>query len=103
MIKKIWEFIKKVGTWVIYSSKNVNELSLTIKGLLYAIIPVVLLVLNAYKIQVDNVYLTTIIDQIIAIIIIVGGAITAVATSWGALRKLYTTATGTNAVVNSFK
>lgn len=103
MLNKIWEVIKKIGAWLLFSSVNIDKISLMVKSLLYALIPVALLVFGAYKIQVDSAYLSAIIDQIIGVIIVCGLAITAVSGAWGALRKIFTTATGTNAVVNSFK
>lgn len=103
MFKKIFEVLKKVGAWLVFSSANADKISLTLKSILYALIPVALLVLGAYKIQVDSAYLSAIIDQIIGVIIVCGLAVTAISGAWGALRKIYTTATGTNAVVNSFK
>jgi hypothetical protein len=94
---------KKIIAWLVFSSANADKISLTIKSMLYALIPVALLVLGAYKIQVESAYLSAIIDQIIAVIIVVGGTVTAITAAWGALRKIFTTATGTNAVINSFK
>lgn len=103
MFKKIFEVSKKIIAWLVFSSANVEKISLTIKSLLYALIPFTLLILDAYKIKVDNAYITAIIDQIVAVIIVFGGAVTAISAAFGALRKLYTTAKGTNDVVNSFK
>lgn len=103
MLKKIFEVSKKVIAWLVFSSANIEKISLTIKSLLYALIPATLLALGAYKIKIDSVYLTAIIDQIIGVIIIFGTMITAISAGFGALRKIYTTATGTNAVLNSFK
>lgn len=103
MFIKIFEVLKKIVAWLVFSSTNIEKISLTVKSLLYALIPVALLVLGAYKIKVDNAYLSAIIDQIVGVIIVCGGAVSAIAAAFGALRKIYTTAVGTNVVVNSFR
>lgn len=102
-MKKIIEFLKVVWKWLVFSSANAEKISLTVKSILYALIPFILIITQAYRIQIDNAYLTAVIDQIIAIIIIFGGMVTAISAGFGALRKIYTTFTGTNAVVKSLR
>ena len=102
MFKKILEVLKKIGKWLVFSSSNADKISLTVKGILYALIPAYVLFMGLYDIQTDSAKLSAVIDQIGGIVIVFGGMITAIMAGYGALRKIFTTATGTNAVINSF-
>ena len=92
-------FIKKVWEWLAYSSTNAEQISLTFKGIATTLIPVILLVSQAYNLTLDNEYLETVITGIASLIITIGGFIGVFITTIGALRKIILTITKKNEVV----
>lgn len=92
ILKKAWE-------WLVKSSANASKLSLTVKAVLYGIIPATIYFLGLVDVQVGSETLTEIVNIIAELIVVAGGAITAIAAVWGVIRKLFTTAVGTNDVV----
>lgn len=102
-LKKILNVIVGIWKWLVYSSANAGKISLTIKSLLLSLIPVILMVTKMYNVSIDNAALASFIDQVSAIIIVIGGAITAISACFGALRKIYTTVTGSNDVINTLR
>lgn len=101
--KKVWFIVTVIWKWLVYSSTNADKISLTIKSTFLALIPAIMIVAGLYNIKLDNSILTSFIDEVSAIIIVVGGAITVISGCFGALRKIYTTAVGSNAVINSYR
>lgn len=91
MLKKIWN-------WVIYSSANAEEISLTVKGVLLGIVPAVIILGNLAHVTFTSDQLTHIIDGIVAAIGAIGLIVSAIMTLYGLLRKLATTSLGTNEV-----
>lgn len=94
---------KKVWYWLVKSSADATQKSLTVKAFLTGLIPGILFFANVMHLQLDNVVLTQIIDGIAQVIVYVGGAITAVAFVIGLIRKVWTTLRGTNDVVTSWR
>lgn len=91
--------LKKAWDWLVKSSADANKTSLTVKAFLYGVIPAVVYFLGLTGIQVGSETLTEIVNIIAELIVVAGGAITAIAAVWGVIRKLFTTAVGTNDVV----
>jgi len=96
-------FIKKVWSWLKYSSVNADSISMTFRGIATLIVPIVLYVANIYKLNIDNGTVTAVVDSISTTIIVVGGFIGAAITVVGSLRKIWTSVNGTNEVIASFK
>jgi len=69
------------------SSVDPNKIALTVKGVLVAIVPVILFALKAGGIEIGEGDIQSLIDSITAAIIAVGGAISAVMLVWGGIRK----------------
>lgn len=89
--------------WVILSSANARAVSLTIRGILIGLIPTAIYFLGLANIQFENQALTLLADQVAEFLFQVGTAITLIVTATGIIRKLATTATGTNEVVQAWK
>jgi hypothetical protein len=96
MIKKIWYWLK-------YSSTNAENISLTFRGIATMIVPILLYAANVYKWNIDNGTATTVVDGISSAIIVIGGGRGALITTIGALRKIWTSITGTNEVIAGFR
>lgn len=94
MLKKIWN-------WLVKSSVNAQRISLTVKGILIGIIPVVMTIAHLANIKVESADLTTLIDAMANLIIVLGSLVSIIAMIWGVIRKIFTTFNGTNAVLNS--
>lgn len=71
------------------SSKNPQELSLMIKGVLTASMPLAGVVLKATGHEIDNETLKDIIEKVGDVVIAFGSAVSAVMIVWGALRKTW--------------
>lgn len=93
--------IKKIWKWVVLSSADANKLSLTVKGVLMSILPVLLYLMPIFNIQTSHDTLATVINDIGTFIVVFGGAISAGVTAYGLLRKIGTTLTGNNDVINN--
>lgn len=96
-------FLKKVWYWLKYSSTNAAEISTTFKGMATLIAPVILLVLKAYKPDIDDTLINRAIEGLASLIIVIGGLVGALMTAYGAVVKIWTTFNGTNEVIASFK
>jgi hypothetical protein len=95
--------IKKVWYWLKYSSTNAEKISMTFKGIATLVVPIILYVANVYKLNLDSATATTVVDGVSASIIVIGGGIGGVITVIGALRKIWTSANGTNEVIAGFR
>jgi hypothetical protein len=96
-------FLKKVWYWLKYSSTNADNISLTFKGLATMIVPILLYIANVYKWNIDSGTTTTVVDGIASAIIVVGGFIGSAVATAGAIRKIWTSITGTNEVIAGFR
>lgn len=91
-MKKFWE-------WLVKSSANASQTSLTVKAFLYGIIPGILLFTKAFNLDIGGDQLTAIVDGIVAVIAFFGSLISAIAIVIGLVRKLWLTVIGKNSVV----
>ena len=91
--------LKKAWDWVVKSSVNANQLSLTVKAFLYGIIPGILFLANLAHVQIGSAELTSIVDGIVQVIVTLGGFISALVFVVGLVRKIVFTITGDNEVV----
>ena len=73
---------------ILASSVNPEKLSLTIKGILVGLAPVLLVIFGVSNINVGQEDLNQIIDATSNAIISVGGTISAIMILWGAIRKV---------------
>lgn len=85
--------------WLVYSSVDADKISATLKGLA-GFIPSLAVFLVAVHLKVTPDTLLAVLNGIILVISAISGLATAIVTVAGAVRKLYTTASGTNAVLN---
>lgn len=90
---------KKAFYWIILSSENAQNLSLTVKAFLTGIIPVAMFLANTTHVKFDSNTLTAIIDGIASVITYLGGLITALVFLYGLFRKIVNTANGNNDVI----
>jgi len=88
----------KIWNWLVYSSKNAEKYSLTIKGLA-TFVPSVVAFLALVNINIEaNTFLAAI-DILAAVVVAFFAMISALYTLTGLIRKLYTTIVGNNAVI----
>ena len=99
-LKKEMNTIKKMWYWLVKSSANANNWSLTVKGALVSIIPIIIMVTNLANIHLQTADLTATTDAIVSIVAGFATLVSAVITTVGLVRKLYKTIVGTNAVLN---
>ena len=92
--------MKKFINWLSYSSENANRWSLTIKGLAVTVVPIVIALANLTHVQVDNTQVTALFDGIAAVVSSLGLFIGSVIAVIGFARKIISTITGDNAVLN---
>lgn len=74
---------------VLRSSQNPERLSLTIKGLLVQLVPVIVLALQAFGISAIEGDIVAIIEATTELVAIVASAIGLLMTTWGMVRKLF--------------
>ena len=85
--------------WLILSSANADKLSLSFKGALMSIIPLILFFADSLDIQASTSSIQTTIDLTASIIVVLGGAISSMVTAYGLIRKIFRTLNGTNEVI----
>lgn len=95
--------MKKIIDWLVKSSADKEKTSLTVKGVLTGLIPVVIVLANLTSVDISNEQLASVIDAISALVFLVSGIVSALMTISGLLRKIYTTITGRNEVINDYK
>jgi len=83
--------LENVLRWLLQSSADPNEVSLTIKGLLIGAIPVVMAVLGLAHINLGQDQLTGIVDALVNVVQIALTLFSAVATLYGLVRKVWNT------------
>lgn len=91
--------MKNFFGWLVKSSANASQLSLTIKGILTGVVPAIIILANLTNIHLKNEDLTAVIDLIAQLVVLIGGTISVAVTTYGAVRKLILTAAGKNAVL----
>lgn len=73
---------------LLVSSINPEKLSLTVKGILLGIIPVILIVAGIFNLNVSEGDLTSVVNAVVQVIVAVGAAASAILTLIGAIRKV---------------
>jgi len=84
--------MKKIFEWLVYSSENPANFSLTLKGIVASILPIALLLINQLGFSLDGVNVE---QFILSVITVCTTAITLI----GAIRKVVNTLNGTKTVV----
>lgn len=92
--------IKKVFAWLVFSSKNSAKISLSVKSALTFFVTMLTVWAGFAHIQLPTEALTQAVDDIIVFIQTAFLLISTASTIWGLLRKVWTSITGSNAVVN---
>lgn len=91
--------LNKIGNWILLSSVDAEQGSLTAKGFLIAAVPTIMYFLGLTHVQVDSQTLTMLIDTFFGVIQAVLVVAASLVTFVGVARKIYLTATGQNAPV----
>lgn len=94
-------FIKSVLAWLVFSSKNSAKISLTIKAALTGLITVATIYAGIANVQLPTEALTQTVDAIVTFVQTAFLAISSAVTVYGLLRKIWTTFTGDNHVINN--
>lgn len=79
---------KAVGS-VLVSSRDATKLSLTVRGLLLQLVPVVMLLAQAYGIGLVEADLVAIIEGVTAIVAMGISLVGLLMTTWGLIRKMF--------------
>lgn len=95
--------MKKIIDWIIYSSEDPAKISMTVKGILTAAIPTIIFVAKIFNVEIGSEDLTAFVDALVLFIGAVSMAVSAYMTVVGFFRKIFTTLTGNNAVLNEYK
>lgn len=83
------EKINKFIDWLMISSKNPQNLALTVKGLLVSILPIAIILINKF-VEVDiSADAGALVDTIGNVIIAIGGLVSVCMTGFGLARKIY--------------
>ncbi len=88
----------KFLNWLLVSSADVNEWSLTIKGAT-VLVPTIVLFGNLAHVQFSSETLTSIVDTISTVVLYTGSILSGLATAIGLGRKVYLTITGKNVIM----
>lgn len=107
MLNKIKSVLSAIWLWLTRSSVNPQAVSLSVKMFLLAFIPYTMnLVLYScslgfmcLSVSVDEV--TTVINAVASLVFWSLSIVSGVGFVWGVIRKVVTTTTGTNAVINT--
>lgn len=91
--------LKRVLEWLVKSSADASKWSLTVKAVLYGLIPVAVHFLGLANIQIGSDALTQVVDSIAQFIVVIGGVITGSVAAVGLIRKIWTTLAGENDVI----
>ncbi len=83
--------IDKAFNWLLLSSKDPKQASLTFKGILIGIIPLIMILLQLSNVQVSNAEVNIVINQATTIVKDFLFIVAAVVTTYGAVRKVYLT------------
>lgn len=91
-IEKLWDFI-------VWSSADPDRLSLTTRGFLTGVVTIVSIGAGLQNVHLPSELLTSTVDSIIVAVQAIIGAVAAVATVGGLLRKIYLTWKGENLAI----
>jgi hypothetical protein len=76
------------------SSSDPEQLSLTVRGALIAIVPIIGLIINAVGGSIDQKQLNELVDLVSQIVIAVGGLLSLLTMAYGAIRRVYNSIKG---------
>ena len=94
MIKKIW-------TWLVYSSENRDRISLTLKGVFAGLVTVGTVYAGLAHITLPTEQITLFVDALIATVQTLLMVISSLVTVFGLARKIYYTTTGEHDALNA--
>lgn len=94
--------LKKIFAWIVYSSSNAEKISLTLKGVFVGALPTIIAVAGLANVSLDSEALTQAVNSIATLIQIGGYVVSTVMILVGAVRKVWTSIRGENAVIASF-
>jgi hypothetical protein len=92
--------MKKLIEWIVYSSNNKNQISLTVKGILVFVSNILILPLSYYGINLAPDTISIAIDLLVQITNIVLEVLSAMMIAYGLMRKVVTTLRGENAILH---
>ena len=94
--------MNKIIQWLVLSSSDAAKLSLSVKGILLGIIPILITVTGITGIQIPNAEtLTAVVELVGTFIQVALGIVSLVVTLIGVVRKILSTLQGTNAVLEA--
>lgn len=93
--------LNRIWAWLLLSSSDPNKVSLTIKGALVGLLTAITMVAGVANIQLPSEALTQSVDGIIAFVQTSLLWVSSAVTAWGAIRKVWTSISGDNKVINS--
>ena len=94
--------MKKIFAWLILSSKNPQQVSLTIKGVLVGAVTYVVFFAGLFHVTLSPSDLTSLIESVVQVIEMVLTLVSVITTAWGFARKIYTSLVGENKVLNNW-
>ncbi len=100
--KEKMQTIKKVIAWLVLSSKDPNRVALTMKGLLSGVVVYIVWGGGLFGLNLDPSQLGDFFEVLSKIVQLALTLFSVLGTGWGLLRKIWTTAKGTNAVLNEY-
>lgn len=94
--------MKKIIAWILLSSKNANNVSLTIKGILLSAVTYVVFFAGVFHLNLQATDLNNLIEAITKFIEWGLTGVSIISTAWGLIRKIITTIKGDNEVLNQY-
>lgn len=95
--------MKKIIAWIVLSSKDPNKVSLMIKGVLTGVITYVVFFAGVFHLNIAEGDLKTLAESATKIVEVTLTFISLFMSTGGMIRKIYTTAIGTNKVIKEIK
>jgi hypothetical protein len=97
-LQKLMQWFDNAVEWIVYSSNDATQISLTVKGALLGIIPYLMIVAGIAHVNVgDSTTLTALVDSIANFVQVALTAVSALVTVYGLARKVFLTIAGKNA------
>lgn len=78
----------KIPSWL-QSSQDSNKVSLSVKGFLTGLIPLIVILVKVFQIDIAEAQINEIIDTLGNTVIVVWTAVSAIITLYGLIRKLF--------------
>ncbi len=92
--------MKKIIAWLVLSSKDPQRISLMLKGIFTAAVTYIVFFAGIFHINVGQSDIAILSDAVVKIVETALTFISAIVTIVGLFRKIHTTVTGTNQVIN---